>query len=361
MILATPNSFLQSNASTASTARGGNRVTRRGERGHLLCSWSCQGLGWRNHGSRTFPRNCRHFGIWQCYVSFHSSYTSIEPGNICVLKEILAPFLHHLQEALPEWGQLLRRGGQLLVGNHLATAAQRHRMLRMGPLKCPVTTLWILEPSLGLSIQRRLCSRTAGSVVKAARRTDRFPEGSPRTSHSTDRDLTVTWGTKRRAWSSPQMTPSTFPASNGLDQRWTRLLWSQPARIECIQSEPAAACAVDPSAGYAAVRGRILCGMHLLTGCWTVQIFASVAISSFTCCTPIHQTKILEPICSNACYVKTKNGMKIVSHFSLKFDFISLWGVSKKHFSCPLRLCYTTTRPFCGRATASSKEEWWFL
>ena len=50
----------------------------------------------------------------------------------------------------------------------------------MGPLKCPVTTLWILEPSLGLSIQRRLCSRTAGSVVKAARRTDRFPEGSPR-------------------------------------------------------------------------------------------------------------------------------------------------------------------------------------
>ena len=27
-------------------------------------------------------------------------------------------------------------------------------------------------------------------------------------------------------------------------------------------------------------------------------------------------------------------------------------------FACPLRLCYTSTWPFCGRVTASTKEEW---
>ena len=54
--------------------------------------------------------------------------------------------------------------------------------------------------------------------------------------------------------------------------------------------------------------------------------------------------------------------------FSLKLDFlilkthfISLWGVSKMHFSCPLRLCYTTIQPIFNRAAASSKEEWWLL
>ena len=39
----------------------------------------------------------------------------------------------------------------------------------------------------------------------------------------------------------------------------------------------------------------------------------------------------------------------------LKTHFISLRGVSKMHFSCPLRLHYTAIPPFCDRATANSK------
>ena len=49
---------------------------------------------------------------------------------------------------------------------------------------------------------------------------------------------------------------------------------------------------------------------------------------------------------------------------TLKFDslilithFILLWGISKMLFSCPSRLCYTASRPFCDREAANSKEE----
>ena len=34
-------------------------------------------------------------------VRLHFSIGSIKPGNICILEEVLAPFLDHLQKALP--------------------------------------------------------------------------------------------------------------------------------------------------------------------------------------------------------------------------------------------------------------------
>ena len=37
----------------------------------------------------------------------------------------------------------------------------------------------------------------------------------------------------------------------------------------------------------------------------------------------------------------------------IKTHFISLWGVSKIHFSCPSHLCFTAIWPFCDRAALS--------
>ena len=57
-----------------------------------------------------------------------------------------------------------------------------------------------------------------------------------------------------------------------------------------------------------------------------------------------------------------KKMWKFWSIFSLIFDslilkthFTSLWGVSKLHCSCALRLHYTTIRLFCDRAAANRK------
>ena len=59
-----------------------------------------------------------------------------------------------------------------------------------------------------------------------------------------------------------------------------------------------------------------------------------------------------------------KQMWKLVPIFSLTLDslilkrhFISLWGASKMHFSCPQHLRYTVIHGFCDRATANRKEE----
>ena len=43
--------------------------------------------------------------------------------------------------------------------------------------------------------------------------------------------------------------------------------------------------------------------------------------------------------------------------FILKTHFISLWGVSKKHFPCPLCLHFTAIRPFCESQIVTEQQQ----
>ena len=45
----------------------------------------------------------------------------------------------------------------------------------------------------------------------------------------------------------------------------------------------------------------------------------------------------------------------------LKTHFISLWGVSKMHFSHPLRLCYTANRPFLTEQQQAVRKNFLYL